>query len=373
MRALLAAFALLFSLDALAAGAPTRVGTPPRADAPDADAEAPRKVATAPKQGAKQGAKKGTKKAGVAPKVGKAAPVQVAPKGGAVPAGPRVAGPKSGVPVAGGPKLGGPKPGGPKLGGPVAGGPVVRGPQAGGPVVRGPALGGPAVRGPAVTGNPVVGAPVRHGGPRHVVAGAVSPLHGIFIYGPRPGTHNTYTGQNEKIARRDMPDRSLDRGGSLAVGMLGGALFSSEADGSAVFGDPGAGLQARFRPVEFLGLQVAGQHSVGWMGVEPGAPLRESTLGTASLQLFAFPWSHVSPFLTAGATMQDTDMTLIGASDGDDAKTLWGPHAGLGLEIGIGKSVAIDLDGRLNYLVNAKANGATPTAFTTNLGLMFHF
>jgi hypothetical protein len=204
----------------------------------------------------------------------------------------------------------------------------------------------------------------------------VTALSGLLTYGPSLGTHSDYAGQqNVKVARRDLPDRAVDRGGSLAVGLRGGGYWSSTPDADGIYADPGAGLIARYRPLEFLGLEGGLTHSEGTAGLGPAADPRTETLATGSLQLFAFPWSRLSPFLSGGIAYDDRNIHLLGASDGKgkpDA-ALWGPQGGLGVELSIGQSLAFDLDARLNDYVNAKDVGAVPVAVTTNLGMLFHF
>jgi len=210
--------------------------------------------------------------------------------------------------------------------------------------------------------------------PAPLVLPAVTPAHGILLYGPRPTAHAHYANEEQvAIRKKDLPERAVDRAGSLAVGLRGGGYWSSTPDATAVFADPGGGLLARYRPVEFLGLEGGFQHAVGAAGVDAGAPLRQHTLGTVSAQIFAFPWSRVSPFVSLGGTGQDSDLQLLGAADGVNSPTLWGAHGGLGVELAIGQSLAIDLDARYNHYLNAAAHEAVPAAVTTNLGLLFHF
>ena len=391
MRVLLAALTLALGSSAVAAE-PTRAAGPESVGETDTAAPAAKKTV------GKRASAEPVVAAPAKPRVGRAAPAEkVAPAEHVAPA-ERVAAPAGRVGGPAGREVAAPvrktvdavpgRPGGTLASPPMraGAGTVTRAPDSA-PLVRKGGTDSPRTLAGGGTHQPLesAAAPIDRGrpgipgtngiGPRSpLMLDQVTPLHGIFLYGPTPSSHSSYTGgDSQKIARRDLPDRQLDRGGSLAVGLLGGAYISSTTDGNSIFGDPGAGLNARFRPVEFLGIQAGVQHSIGWTALDVGEDLRQATLGTASLQLFAFPWSHVSPFATAGAGVQDGGTSLLGNAESADSPLLWGPHAGLGLEIAIGKSVAIDLDGRYNYLVNAAANGAVSSVVTTNVGLLFHF
>jgi hypothetical protein len=199
----------------------------------------------------------------------------------------------------------------------------------------------------------------------------VSPLAGLFLFGPMLGTHDQYA-DGGPVKKRDLPHREVERAGSVAIGLRGGVYGSSTPDASAVYADPGAGLSLRYRPLEFVGIEASAAHYVGSAGVEGAEPLRTATPLAGSAQIFAFPWSRVSPFGTVGATANLAGAQLIGADD-DGSAVLWGPHAGLGVELAIGQSLAFDLEGRFNYLLNAADSGAAPANLTGGLGMLFHF
>jgi len=53
---------------------------------------------------------------------------------------------------------------------------------------------------------------------------------------------------------------------------------------------------------------------------------------------------------------------------------LVGAHAGLGLELALGKSLALDFEGRyIGYLNKSPMDASSPGAWTTSAGLVAHF
>lgn len=223
---------------------------------------------------------------------------------------------------------------------------------------------------PYYGGNPYVAH--RYYGPRYYVR----PYSGVFVYGPRPVYHRTYyvnggrPAQAVAVRERHMPDRAIDRANSLAVGLKGGSYISGYS-GANAFADAGLGLTVRYRPVEWLGIEGAAQHHL--------SSERAHTLGSASVNLFAFPWSRVSPYVLAGATFTDRNVvdevwrqnqvqTIVTSAP------MIGPHAGLGLEIAIGKRLALDLEARyIGYVNPIPADPTVPGALTTSVGVLWHF
>jgi opacity protein-like surface antigen len=203
------------------------------------------------------------------------------------------------------------------------------------------------------------------------------PYHGIFVYGPRPTHHHYYstTSGAQPVQQKHMPTRKVDRAGTLAVGVRSGSYLGAY-EGSEGYGDFGLGLTARYRPEEAFGLELAvSKHDETWgTGTE-----RSQMVSSASAQLFATPWSRVSPFLTGGLTMNNrsVDETYFDSQgmqtyEGND--TVWGPHVGLGIEFGIGQNVALDFEARaIGYVNNGPDDPTVPGAVQTSGGLLVHF
>jgi hypothetical protein len=90
---------------------------------------------------------------------------------------------------------------------------------------------------------------------------------------------------------------------------------------------------------------------------------------SVSGQLFAFPWTRVSPYATAGYTW--TTLT-----DGARSGQVKGPHAGLGLELALGESAALGLEGRYTHYGDfdqLPRNTTSAGALQGTLGLNFYF
>jgi opacity protein-like surface antigen len=223
---------------------------------------------------------------------------------------------------------------------------------------------------------------VRHGGHRHIRYTHVRPYHGVFVYGPPPQTHNHYhsrgtqtSGGQVKVKKSDLPQRFVDRENTLAVGLKGGSLWSGYFDANA-YADSGLGLNVRYRPDEAVGLDVAIQHhDQTWNMVSE----RSQTMMSGSVELFAYPWTRVSPYALGGLTYttRDIEDEIFQSEQINLVQTrqpLIGPHVGLGIEFALGKTVALDLEARYTGYLNRKPTDASmPGALTTTAGLMFHF
>jgi hypothetical protein len=168
------------------------------------------------------------------------------------------------------------------------------------------------------------------------------------------------------------PHRAVNREGKFSLGFTGGSYLSGFHDGSG-YGDGGLGITAAYRPIEPLAFQVSwSYHDASW---SQGSARVQQPL-QLSAELYAFPWSRVSPYVLAGLTMTDRnlDQPLGAAGPFQTEDSLWGPHAGLGIEFAIGKSVALDFDARFIGYVNKPENDPSSAgAVTANMGLNVYF
>jgi hypothetical protein len=197
---------------------------------------------------------------------------------------------------------------------------------------------------------------------------------GVFFYNPPPSRHdvvyvekNVVNGTSSTVKA---PTRAVDRAGSFALGLKGGALVEQESIVVAgdriqeLSGDAGYGITARYRPVESLGLEAS------WMRHEDtqGALVRDPV--SLSGQLFAFPWTRLSPYVSAGVTFDGPGSS----AHSPDGKRRFTPHAGLGMELALGRSLALDIEAR--YLSQMQALSDDPLAdgaVQATAGLMVHF
>lgn len=180
---------------------------------------------------------------------------------------------------------------------------------------------------------------------------------GVFVYAP---------------PRHGGSTRYVDHSQTLSVGLTTGSFMSSY-DGGASYGDFGLGLVGRYRVVEPLGFELAVSHNFD------GAGERANTTTSGSVLLYAFPWSRVSPYASLGLTSNnrsysDTFCDGIEYTTYESSERLFGPHVGLGLEIGITQSLALTLDSKLVTFFNQTPEDPTsPVALNTNLGLSYYF
>lgn len=201
----------------------------------------------------------------------------------------------------------------------------------------------------------------------------VRPYHGVFVFGPRPVHHTHYHGSNASVSQGHLPSRKIDRDDSLAVGLRMGSLYGGYSAGGA-YADLGLGFNIRYRPEEALGLELALQS----YNVDTADSTRHQTVGQASVELFAFPWSRVSPYVLTGVTMTgrsiDDDYYDNGIRTAQANDVLTGLHGGIGLELAIGERLALDLEGRyIGYLDKPAQDASWPGGFQTTAGLAYHF
>lgn len=200
---------------------------------------------------------------------------------------------------------------------------------------------------------------------------SVSPFHGVFLYGPKLGTHDKYAKADNRrkptrVKPKDLPDRKVRREGDLAVGLTAGSLIHGYADGTS-YGDLGLGLKGRYRPIEFVGIELGvARHGSQLLGGERG-----QTLISGSGQLFAFPWATLQPYASAGFTLnQRADVApRLGASS-----NLTGGHLGLGVEYSFSKNAAVDIEARgYRWLGQDATDLSNPGAVQLTGGLTMHF
>jgi opacity protein-like surface antigen len=207
----------------------------------------------------------------------------------------------------------------------------------------------------------------------------VRPYHGVFVYGPRPTRHDHYHGappaRGHRVETSDLPTRTIDRDDSFALGLRMGSLISGYDD-AAGYADLGFGGTMRFRPDEAVGLELAVSH---YNQTFSDASERGQTLTSGSVELFAFPWSRVSPYVIGGVTWAsggfDDEVFVDGQTEQISMRrSAFGPHAGLGLEFALGQDVALDLEARyVGFLGHDAQDPTLPGGLTTTAGVLFHF
>jgi len=197
----------------------------------------------------------------------------------------------------------------------------------------------------------------------------------VVVHHTRPVRH--VYGSPPPVDSSPEPKRGLDRSNTLALGITAGSVIGGYSDAKP-YADLGFGLDARYRPDESVGLEL----SVSKYKQEYSAESdRTTTVGQASVELFASPSSRVSPYALAG-------LTVAGRSFADDRvahdvnqvenltvnDVQWGPHIGLGVEFALGRSVALDLEARgVGFMGQDDADPRLPGVVQTTAGLKVHF
>jgi outer membrane protein W len=156
------------------------------------------------------------------------------------------------------------------------------------------------------------------------------------------------------------------------MGVRGGSYMGGYDGGGAGFGDAGLGIAARYRPVESVGLELSWMHhDQTW--AEGTERVHEPV--QASVQLFAMPWTKFNPYVLAGVTYTGRSVEdAVGRQVVEESGALWGPHGGLGLELGVGKQASVNVDVRWTGYLNAAPEDLTRAgAAQANLGVNFYF
>lgn len=199
--------------------------------------------------------------------------------------------------------------------------------------------------------------------------------HGVFVYGPPPVVVTEPVAASRGTpteASHAAPKRAVNHEGDLSVGIRGGSYVSGYKNGDS-FGDAGLGLAARYRPIEPLGLELAWTyHDQSWT---KGSERIEQPL-TASVELFAFPWTKVNPYALAGVTVtqRNVDEHFDFGPTYTSNQTLWGPTGGVGIEFGLGKQASLNFDARWTGYVNKPVDDPSVAgAFQGNMGLNVYF
>ena len=198
--------------------------------------------------------------------------------------------------------------------------------------------------------------------------------HGVFVYGPPVVHHHYYTDSTPEDVpeQAEAPKRTVDRSHTFAVGIRGGSYLSSYSNGAS-YGDAGLGLALRYRPVEALGFEAQWTyHDQSWSrGSE-----RVQQPFSLSAELFAMPWSRFNPYVLAGVTYTGRNINDPQGRSGtvETEQALWGPHGGIGLELGVGDRASVNFDLRGIGYVNKPDNDISrPGAVQANMGVNFYF
>ncbi len=219
---------------------------------------------------------------------------------------------------------------------------------------------------------------VRHPAARTVVVGRSAPRAVVYRRAP-PRTVVVSRSAPPPPPHRVIappPDPGLDRAGSIAFGLGMGSLIGGYAEGGS-YGDLGFGVSGRYRPASSLGLQLdVAQHRDAFNPLSE----RDQTQVAGSVALFAFSRDRVQPYVLGGLTYTGRQIhDVVGFADGtvaevNTAQGLWGPHAGLGLEFAFGRSLAIDVEGRLvGSLNHLPTDPALPASGLAKVALQVHF
>ncbi len=203
--------------------------------------------------------------------------------------------------------------------------------------------------------------------------------HGVFIYGPKPVYHAHYAGSHGKKGgganTKALPSRKVDRNGDFGVGITTGTYLSGYDEGGD-FSDFGLGVSASFRPVETVGLELGySYHNDTFDSTSE----RTTSLIQPSVNVYAFPWTRVSPYASLGLTWasrsyEDTWSDGFTQQTETVSSTAFGPSLGAGIEFNLAEAASLDLEAKYNGFVNVGADDPNvPGALQAGAGLTFYF
>lgn len=165
---------------------------------------------------------------------------------------------------------------------------------------------------------------------------------------------------------------TFNRENTLAIGLTGGSFVSGNPD-AGVFADGGIGAWVRARPRGPIAAQLDIGHYFGVTHRPLLQQAREQTQVAGSMMWFLAPQSPVAPYALGGLTY--THQVLQDQTFGNDFPehdNLFGLTAGGGLEIALGRSAVLDLEGRYVGYLNRDANDPLGTV-TATVGIGTHF
>lgn len=156
-------------------------------------------------------------------------------------------------------------------------------------------------------------------------------------------------------------DPGLGLGGQIAL------THSPDADAATVSGS----FQARLRLTGGLGLEG----SIGYRQERYG-PLRLTEIPVqGSLLVFFLTSRPVQPYLLAGGGYYWVRETGLAPDDGRKTESLFGLHAGFGVDVRVSRRVSVFADGRYVNLqvTSVEETGRKASYWTAGLGLSWYF
>jgi hypothetical protein len=173
---------------------------------------------------------------------------------------------------------------------------------------------------------------------------------GVFYYTPPSTTtiveHNYY---GDTVEQYDAPEREYDRRKSLSVGLRAGSLGGA-MEGGFNPDSVDMGLSLGYRVFDPVGLELSFLRAAG-----DELPTTESPV-QASAHLFLFPWTQVSPYLTAGMSSAPYEGAKNQSKYQVPDGYAYGPHGGVGVELGIGDHFSLNAEGRYTKFQNVESS-----------------
>jgi opacity protein-like surface antigen len=180
----------------------------------------------------------------------------------------------------------------------------------------------------------------------------------------------------KQIGKAQRIRRNVNRNGQISLGVQGLNYWSGYTDGKDYI-DPGLGISLGIRKFEFLGAEIsAAQFSDSVMMQHPE---RLNQPFQAVGQIYLFPWTKVSPFVSAGVAanalkVQDTYQWKGNQKQAKQNSLLLGTVLGAGVEFNVAKHFGLKAEGRyFDYRNLEKQQPANNNAVLISMGMSLYF
>lgn len=207
---------------------------------------------------------------------------------------------------------------------------------------------------------------------------AWSPNHwgrGYFVFSPpKKGkkvkvVEQSSSGENTSTTSTQRVRRDVDRRGMAKIGPRASSYMSSYSDGlNSGYADFGAGGAIGYRIFEPIGVEVSYSRFAPEFDFEDPARMNSTLQGSA--QLYLFPWTRVSPYLSGGYTVDKYNIQDAGISEQGVAS---GPHGGIGVEVALGKHLSLGVESRYVRYKNLDTSAIRDDALQVFGGVDIYF
>jgi len=182
---------------------------------------------------------------------------------------------------------------------------------------------------------------------------------GYFFYNPPKNNKTKVVNrhQGKDFSKQYHPKKQVDRTKKLSLGARGMSYHSGYVDGGD-YRDLGFGVAMGYRPIESVGVELSySQFSQDFGESSDRLNIPLQAVG----QVYLFPWTKVSPYLSAGYAWNQLEVDDYYRVNGEERRAiqeafLTGPVFGAGVSFAISKSLGVSAEGRYLMFNNLDEN-----------------